>query len=391
MCQYLFAAFTMKRRPDEGLSSAQLDAVSRWRRVVLEVAHQEMLHLALVQNLLASIGAAPHFGRPDLPSPPGRFPGALQIVLIPFSERALRHFLFLERPEGMAMEDAEGFAAVGQARPLVSDDDIVVAPQEFATVSHLYRAIDIGFAWLTAKLGAEMLFIGPPSAQATPASLHWKELVPVVDLDAAHRAIDTIVEQGEGARGEWRQAHFGRFLGVLDEFLAMRADDPAFEPARPVLPGRVRRAGHANVPLISDRTSARVADLFNAANEVMLLALARHFAHTDETAEELKMLAHIAVSLMFAAIKPLGDLLTTLPFGPEQPGRTAGPTFEMSYRGGYLLPHREAAWLVMAERLRQAAEFGRLIETGSDVRLGSVIGALDEYAGLLESPRTTFA
>lgn len=47
----------------------------------------------------------------------------------------------------------KGLAAVGLARPLVADNNIVVAPQEFVTVSQPDRAIDIGFAWLTAKLG----------------------------------------------------------------------------------------------------------------------------------------------------------------------------------------------------------------------------------------------
>src|SRR5436305_12237270 len=68
MCQYLFAAFSLKQSTDEGLTSEQLEAVGRWRRTVLEVVRQEMLHLSLVQNLLTAIGAAPHLGRPNLPS-----------------------------------------------------------------------------------------------------------------------------------------------------------------------------------------------------------------------------------------------------------------------------------------------------------------------------------
>ena len=37
MCEYLFAAFTLKRSTDEGLSEDQLDAVERWRRTLLMV------------------------------------------------------------------------------------------------------------------------------------------------------------------------------------------------------------------------------------------------------------------------------------------------------------------------------------------------------------------
>ncbi|MDQ2915168.1 MAG: ferritin-like protein [Chloroflexota bacterium] len=226
MCQYLFAAFTMKRRADEGLTAEQVEAVGRWREVVLEVAHQEMLHLALVQNLLTAIGAAPYLARPPMPAPAKHFPPGVQVALMPFSERALRHFLFLERPEGMPLDDAEGFAAVERARPLVDETDIVPRAQDYATVGHLYRAIDIGFAWLTDKLGEDGLFIGPADAQATPELFRWPQLVPVLDLDSAHRAIDTIVEQGEGVTGEWREAHFGRFLRILDELLVLREQTP---------------------------------------------------------------------------------------------------------------------------------------------------------------------
>ena len=35
---------------------------------------------------------------------------------------------------------------------------------------------------------------------------------------------------------------------------------------------------------------------------------------------------------------------------------TAGPTFELFYAVDYLLPHRDAAWAVIEERLRNVAE-----------------------------------
>ncbi|MGH2377850.1 MAG: ferritin-like domain-containing protein [Candidatus Limnocylindria bacterium] len=386
MCQYLYAAFTLKESTDEGLTVEQLEAVGRWRTTILEVARQEMLHLALVQNLLTSVGAAPHFGRPNLPAPAHRFPGGVQLALIPFGERALRHFLFLERPEGMALEDAEGFgAAVARARPLMGDDDIVPRYQEYSTVGHLYRAIDIGFAWLTSKLGEGLLFIGPPDAQATPESFRWPELIAVRDLDSVHRAVDTIVEQGEGAKADdWREAHFGRFLGVLDEYLALRQRDPGFDPVRPVLPGTMRpHAASDTLPLIGDTATAQVADLFNVTYQITLLALARYFAHTDESPAQLNALADVSVGLMFVAIKPLGQLLTRLPFGPEHAGRTAGPTFELFYQSGYVLPDRRAAWTLIEERLRQAAEYARKIDSRSDPVIAKVANALDKTADRL--------
>jgi hypothetical protein len=62
---------------------------------------------------------------------------------------------------------------------------------------------------------------------------------------------------------------------------------------------------------------------------------------------------------MFRVIKPLGSVATTLPIGPEHPGVNAGPGFELFYQVDYLLPHKHAAWILMEERLRDAASFAR--------------------------------
>jgi hypothetical protein len=371
LCQYLFAAVSLKQSVDEGVSERQLQAMIRWRRTVLEVAGQEMLHLALVQNLRTAVGAAPHLTRPNLPCPARHFPSGVQIALVPFGEQALRHFLYLERPEGLDMDDAEGFAAVARAEPLrISQEDIVPLPQDFATVGHLYRAIEEGFAHLTDKLGAERLFIGPPRAQATPKSFGWPELLVVTDLSTARRALDTIVEQGEGAAGDWRKAHFGRFHDILDEYLAKLEEDPCFEPARPVLAANVRPPeSGADVPLIGDEFTARVVDLFNVAYEVLLQLLYRFFAHTEETDAQLSLLAEIAFAVMQKLIRPLGSLITLLPAGSEYPDKTAGPSFELFYEADYFFPHRDAAWIVLEERLRDVASYARRLATRStDIR-----------------------
>jgi hypothetical protein len=198
----------------------------------------------------------------------------------------------------------------------------------------------------------------PPEAQATQRYFGWPELVPVTNLASAHAAIETIVEQGEGARADRQDAHFGKFLRVLEEYLEFKRRDPDFEPARPVTAAWVRQPGDTDLPnptLITDPTTAGVADLFNAAYEVLLQMLVRFFIHAEESEGELRTLSNTAVGAMFLLIKPLGQLLTTLPVGAEFPGKTAGPSFEF-YRTSYLLPHRRAAWVLMRERLLELAD-----------------------------------
>ena len=359
MCQYLYAAFSMKDREDDGLPPAQLEAVKRWRREILHIAEQEMLHLALVQNVLTAVGAAPVFGRPNFPLPPHAYPAGIQMALLPFGETSLRHFAYLERPEGLDVADAEAFAALDKAESLPRADEEEIGPrlQDFETIGALYRAVEAGLDRLAEKLGPETLFLGPPDAQATETHFRWPELIPVTDLASAASAIETIVEQGEGARGEWKHAHFGRLIAMLDEYLEIKAADPSFEPARPVLAACVRpREDGLPVPIVSDPFANRVTDLLNAVYEVLLQLLARYFAHTEETEDQLATLADVAVSLMYAAVKPLGGLVTRLPVGPDQPGATVGPMFELFYSVDYLLPHRDAAWAVIEERMRDVAE-----------------------------------
>ena len=117
MCQYLYAAFSLKQSEDEGLSPEEAQAVQRWRKRISHVATQEMLHLSLVQNLLSAIGGAPHLSRPNFPHPASHYPAGVHLALLPFGEPALQHFMFLERPEGMDLNDAEGMAAFGRATP----------------------------------------------------------------------------------------------------------------------------------------------------------------------------------------------------------------------------------------------------------------------------------
>ena len=372
MCQYLFAAFSIKQAEDEGLTTDELAAVTRWRKQISHVATQEMLHLALVQNLLSAIGSAPHMTRPNLPHPAGHYPAGVQLALLPFGESALRHFMFLERPEGMDISDAAGLAAVGRAMPHKNERDIVPTGQDFATVGHLYRSIEAGFAHLADKYGERWLFVGPPRAQATEQHFTWPELVAVTDLASAQRAIDTILEQGEGPRGQWRDAHFGQFVEILDEYEQMSADNPAFTPARPVIAVNVRPCPPPiEVPLITDRLTARVTDLFNVGYEILLQIFERFFAHTEETDAQLKVLADATITLMLGVIKPLGDLITTMPAGPEYDGETAGPSFELFYEDDYLMPHREAAWALLAERLDEAAWLCREIESAAGTRIAA--------------------
>ena len=310
------------------------------------------------------------------------------MALVRFGERALRHFIYLERPEGMDLDDAEGFAAVGQAQPLTNGQQLMAVPEDYQTVGHLYRGIEQGLERLVERHGEGGVFIGPPKAQATTEVFEWSELTAVTDLASARAAIELIVEQGEGSRGDWRDAHFGKFVALLEDYLATRAADPGFEPARLVAPAYVRRPPDvdADVATIGDPLTAQVADLFNALYETTLQALSRYFVHSGETDGQVTTLARTAKHLMNSVMRPLGNLLTTLPVGPERPGVLAGPAFEIAQPSFYVLPHREAAWRILTERLEQLADRAdQLSGTAGLAQLAELAGDLRGMASELES------
>jgi hypothetical protein len=362
MCQYLYACFSLKTEPDEGLTAEQADAVARWQETITGIAIEEMLHLALASNVMSAIGAAPSLSRPNFPRHSEFLPPGVQFALLPFGEAALTHFLYLERPEGMERVDAAEFVPATPSFAPVARDELMPRAQDFLTVGHLYRGIEQGLKHLARKLGEPVLFVGSPRAQATPDRFRWPQLVAVTDLASARKAIDEIIEQGEGARGDWRPAHYGRFFNIWNEYQRLREQDPSFEPARPVIPAFTRQPFDIDEPqpLLTDPLTLEVAELFNLGYEVLLQVLTRFFTHTDETDKQLDTLVQAAFGIMSGVLGPLGRALTRLPVGPGNPGRTAGAAFEMYYQMGNFVPWRQAAWVLMSERTavlsRQCAE-----------------------------------
>src|SRR5215813_14465076 len=134
MCQYLYASFSLKTGPDEGLTAEQAGAVARWHEVLTGIAIEEMLHLALVSNVMAAIGAAPSLSRPNFPRRSEYLPPGVQFALLPFGEDALTHFLYLERPEGMARLDAAEFVPSEPPAEPVQQSAVMPRLQGFSSV-----------------------------------------------------------------------------------------------------------------------------------------------------------------------------------------------------------------------------------------------------------------
>ena len=225
----------------------------------------------------------------------------------------------------MELQDAQGFVPVVPPREPVQAAERMPRGQEFATIGHLYRGIADGLRGLTASSGSGRCSSGRHAAQATPELLRWPQLIAVTDLASALAAVEEIIEQGEGARGDWCTAHYGRFLTMWQEYHDLRQRDPSFEPARPVLPGYTRQPFDIAEPqsIITDPLTRQVAELAAMAYELVLHLLNRFFTHTDENEEQLD--AHRRGDRHDGRVlRPLATALTTLPAGPPHQGARPG-------------------------------------------------------------------
>ena len=387
LCCYLFAQFSMKDDPSEGLTAPQLETVQRWRGTIGEIVVQEMLHLATACNLLTAVGGAPQLRRPNLPTSPRAYPGAFELRLVPFSLEAVDQFVFLERPEYIDAPARPAASYRDSSLAASSLRDAFVCERDYDTLGELYRGIEDGLDYLSQKLGEETLFVGRPASQT--AYISMPGLVMVHDLNSARAAVKVIIDQGEGASPDAEDSHYRRFLAMRDEYRALLADDANFRPGRPVLtnPYALLPADVVNVAatnLVDEPLSADMCSLFDGCYEIMVQILGRLFVHAEESEAEFEALADVGVGLMIDVIYALGSALTLLPAGPSHPGYTAGPSFRLS-RGATIPTQKDVARLVLRERLTELAAFCRFLQAspGAPPVLTDVRGALERFAGRL--------
>ena len=215
----------------------------------------------------------------------------MHLTLLPFGEAALRHFMFLERPEGMDLDDADGLAAYGRAVPAMQQGDIVPRLQDFATVGHLYRSIEAGIAQPGREVRRAVAVRRPAAGPGHRADFRWPELVAVTDAAgaASHRRDPGAGRRGRAGSGKTPTSASSSTSSTSS--CSLRAANPLFEPVRPVVPVNVGPASATDIPLVDRPADRQVMDLFNVSYEILLLMLQRYFAHTEETDAQLKTLA----------------------------------------------------------------------------------------------------
>jgi hypothetical protein len=343
-CSYLYSAFTIKNDVSEGgITWEQQQLIRKWAAQIYFVASEEMLHLAQAWNLLAAIGGTPYYLRPNFPQDSKYYPLEVPLLLEPFGLEAMRRFIYYERPAPVTFSEAF-CQQLGMDKPT------------YSTVGELYGLIRAG---IESFCEAE-LFIGDPANQVGPELVDFPDLIKVVNRATAVQAIEMITEQGEGNQMDSPDCHYGAFLAIERELLAEmnRAKESAqeFTPARPSLTNPLARTrGGANVhvgTLIDDPLAREVSAVFDEIYGLMLRMLQFAFDNSMPPSPLVRDLAGKSILLMVRVIKPLGEALTSLPAGPANPGRTAGPSFGLS-RHVPLPRNEQIAAIMSAEQLKE--------------------------------------
>jgi CDGSH-type Zn-finger protein/uncharacterized Fe-S cluster protein YjdI len=382
MCTYLYAAFSLKSPGDPGLSAAQGEAVARWRRVILDVAIDEMGHLAAVWNVTAALGATPRFGRTNFPLDPGYLPAGVVVKLAPFNRAVLQHFIHLERPHGSAEPDGEGFAPERVFQRGSMAPRLTPMGADYATVGDFYAMIGRDLQLLADRVGESAAFCGDPALQLSAVETALPGIQPVKCLKTALAAFDAIVAQGEGAQENSAHSHFQRFIAVREDYHAFLALDPGFTPAHPAAHNPVlRRPPRPEGRVwIEDEEAGRTVDAANAMYGLMLRLLAYSYTLASPATEK-ALAADLATELM-RVMTLLGEHAARLPAGPSNPECHAGVSF-VALRDAAPLPSGAGARTFFIERfdeLTQALDSLTLDAVGKIAKAASLISSLADRA-----------
>jgi Ferritin-like len=182
-----------------GLYSIRSSTNTEATLVIRSVVVEEMLHMILAGNVLNAIGGRPRVSGPaNAPHYPHELPDGVILDLLPFSPAALESFLQVENPKYKA-EAAKAQDVQGR-RDTVHASHVLKLADRPDTIGAFYAEIEAGLKEVAAEIGEEALFCGDPARQIGGDYYYAAGGAPVIvtDLESACRALQEVVEQGEG-------------------------------------------------------------------------------------------------------------------------------------------------------------------------------------------------
>lgn len=377
MCTYLYAAFSLKDGEAEGLSAEEAAAVKRWRRAILDVAIDEMGHLAAVWNITSAVGGSPRFGRGNFPLDPGYLPAGVVVKLAPFNADVLQHFVFLERPEGSSEPDGAGYEKLSFTRGATTPR-LTPMPIDYETVGQFYQTMEFALDYMAKRLGEDDLFCGDPALQLSPTEVSLGGANRVLCSKTAIAACAAIITEGEGAAAESPNSHFARFCAIREEYRALLVKNPAFAPAHPAAVNPVLRKppGIEGRVWIENVDASAIVDIANATYQTMLRLLAYSYSVPGPGTEK-SLVVDLGIDLM-KAMTLLAESAARRHAGPSNPHCNAGMSFT-ALRDAAPLPRNAASRRFFVERMAELAKGAERLDQ-TDVRVAKATAMLAQLA-----------
>jgi hypothetical protein len=384
MLQYLYAAFSI---PTYG---AGLEYVRRgeWtpeqlhlvcgdggqtrdkgmRSSLLAVAREEMIHFLLVNNIIMAIGEPFHIPLIDFGTINNQLLVPLDFSLEPLGIGSVARFITIEQPETLISEVQRSVGRADNPTTDITSSGSAEDNRLYGSPSELYANIRDGLQrvpnlFLVDKGrggGEHHLFL-----RKSINTVHPDYQLEVDDLASALFAIDVITEQGEGnvltSATVEEESHFDTFLRMsqllmTEQLKGERGRRAPWSPAYPLVRNPTLYQGNPAKELVTHPDARQILQLFNRSYFMMLQLMLQHFGQCPDASLRRSELMNMAIEVMTGVMRPLAEVLVTLPSG--RPGKTAGPSFELEYLPGYA-SRPDVAWRAIALRFRHLAAMAR--------------------------------
>jgi hypothetical protein len=375
MLQYLYAAFSIPtcgagleyvRRGEWTVEQVRLvcgdggeTRDKGMRSSLLTVAREEMIHFLVVNNIIMAIGEPFHIPSIDFGTINNQLLVPLDFSLEPLGVGSVARFIAIEQPAALIgevrREDIMSSGSREENHPYGSPSEL------YANIREGLQCVPNLFLVEKGRGGGEHHLFLRKSINA----VHPDYQLEVDDLASALFAIDVITEQGEGnvltSVTPEEESHFDTFLRMsellmTEQMKGVRGRRAPWSPAYPLVRNPTLYKGNPAKELVTDPEAREVLRLFNRSYFMMFQLMLQHFGQCPDASLRRSELMNMAIEIMTGVMRPLAELLVTLPSGRR--GKTAGPSFELESLPGYV-SRPDVAWRAIALRFEHLAAMAR--------------------------------
>jgi Ferritin-like len=377
---YLYAAFTL---PAAGNGLAQ-DVLNRWRDNLMQIAREEMLHMARVFNIIHALGGEPRIQRLNFPFQLGYRPvnptvpaASLAFNLAPMSKDQIAWFIVIEG----------GVVPPLSQNPLFQKSKIV-----YDKISALYLQIKTK---LDADINGFKSYMANLSGVSSDRSSEWGHYFKLSypsDVSQIVSLVNEIMIEGEGNAAT---SHRELLLKIYNEISGLGVP-AASNIGSTFLTNPTHNTALNLNPLVSyvdNERCRQISEVFSLVHEALDQLIEAFFSWTSPTSDVQKRILSICLMVMKELVSPLATLIIVQPL-PN--GKFTGPTFEV-FNSAPSSANVAIALPTIAQMLREAKEQFILIVNGFSMPqppalakintdFDSIIVLVDDAIKLLAAP-----